>query len=100
MSTNESQRLPCKGLLLRCLKQKAELTLCCRRLPTAYAPLTLRLSAAPEPRRYPAYAKQSEAAPECYEFYRTLTRKCRPSPCPSTASSVDSGVGWLISMET
>ena len=55
---------------------------------------------APEPVRYPAYAKQSEAAPVWYEFCRTLTRKCRPSQGPSTASSVDSGVGWLISMET
>ena len=50
--------------------------------------MKLRVSVrAGEPARYPAYAKHSEAAPEWYESCRTLTRKCRPSQCPSTAST-------------
>ena len=36
---------------------------------------------------YPAYAKHSEAASEWYGFCRILTRRCRPSQCPSTASA-------------
>ena len=49
---------------------------------------------------YPAYAKHSEAAPEWYGYCTELTRKCRPSQCPSTASaSLTPAFGWLITME-
>jgi hypothetical protein len=55
---------------------------------------------AAERRRYPAYVKHSEAAPEWYGYCTELTRNCPPSQCPSTASaSWTPASGWLITME-
>ena len=45
------------------------------------------LAPAAERRRYPAYVKHSEAAPEWYGYCPELTRNCPPSQCPSTASA-------------
>src|SRR5438046_883489 len=36
---------------------------------------------------YPGYVKHREAAAERYGFCRALTRKCRPSQCPSAAGA-------------
>ena len=57
-------------------------------------------SPAGELERYPAYAKHSEAAPEWYEFCRTLTRKMSAEPMPADCERiVESVSGWLITLE-